>query len=42
MAMVGTHGADLAACDLQRCFNKFSAEKSPAAFDENISHDAAP
>src|ERR1700716_2465004 len=36
--MIRTNGADFAVRDLQRGFNKLSAEKSPAAFDENVRH----
>src|ERR1700716_4636778 len=39
--MIRTNGADFAVRDLQRGFNKFSAEKSPAAFDENVRHSTA-
>src|SRR3978361_415708 len=39
--MIRTNGADFAVRDLQRGFNQFSAEKSPAAFDEKVRHSTA-
>src|SRR6266403_2182528 len=39
--MAGFHGVDFAAGDLHRGFKNFSAEQSPAAFDEYVSHDMA-
>src|SRR5882672_3806439 len=35
------HGVDYAAGDLHRGFTNFSAEQSPAAFDEYVGHDRA-
>ena len=35
------HGDDFTVRDLQRGFTDCSAEKSPAAFDENVRHDTA-
>ena len=41
MAVVRTHGDDLAAGDPQRGFDDLVAEQGPAAFDEQFGHDAA-
>ncbi len=41
-AVVRTSRNDIAAGDLQRGVNKFSAEQDPAAFDQHVGHDAAP
>jgi hypothetical protein len=45
-AMVRTSGNDVAARDLQRGVGNlvagFLAEQDPAAFDQHVSHDAAP
>src|SRR3982075_3302228 len=39
--MIRTHGADFAVGDPQRGLNKFFAEQSPAAVNENVGHDIA-
>src|SRR5882672_4704323 len=39
--MVRTNRADLAAGDLERGLTNLPAEQSPAAFNENVRHDAA-
>ena len=41
VAVVRTHGDDLAASDAQRGFDDFVAEQGPATFDEQFGHDAA-
>jgi hypothetical protein len=41
-ALIRADRADLTACDPQRGFVDFIAEQGPAAFDENVNHDAAP
>ena len=41
-ALVGADGADVTARDPQRGLVDFVAKQGPAAFDENVSHDAAP
>src|SRR3982075_2400095 len=39
--MIRAHGNDFAVGEPQGGLNKFSAEQSPAAFDQNVSHEIA-
>jgi hypothetical protein len=41
MAIVRTHGDDLAAGNPQRGVDDFAAEQGPATFNEQFGHDAA-